>query len=128
MGGNLHKKLNMTKAQYDRQMKKIQTCVFEKVGKEEEDGTFVASIRPEIIELITENIPLNEGMDEETLGNALQKAVTALVKHIVEETTGINETLLFAFVTDFVGQSMESVFKIEERDSPDSDDSDFMYG
>ncbi len=128
LGGNLHKKLNMTKAQYDRQMKKIQSCVFEKMGEEEDDGTYVANIRPEIIEIITDNIPLNEGMDEETLGNALQKAVTALVKHIVEETTGINETLLFAFVTDFVGQSMESVFKIEERYSPDSDDSDFMYG
>lgn len=119
----------MTKAQYDRQMKKIQTCVFETVGKEEDDGTFVASIRPEIIELITENIPLNEGMDEETLGKALQKAVTALTKHIIAKTTGVNETLLIAFVTDFIGQSMESVFKIEEREDTDSDsDSDFMYG
>jgi len=119
----------MTKAQYDRQMKKIQSCVFEKMGEEEDDGTYVANIRPEIIEIITDNIPLNEGMDEETLGMALQKVVIALTKHIVAETTGLNEALLVAFVTDFVGQSMESVFQIEERDTPDTDsDSDFMYG
>ena len=119
----------MTKAQYDRQIKKIQTCVFETVGKEEEDGTFVANIRPEIIEIITDNLPLNEGMDEEQLGIGLQKVVKALTKHIIAQTTGVNETLLIAFVTDFVGQSMESVFRIEERDTPDADtDSDFMYG
>lgn len=119
----------MTKSQYDRQMKKIQSCVFETVSEEGEDGTYVANIRPEIIEIITGNIPLNEGMDEEALGKSLQKVVTALTKHIVAETTGLNEALLVAFVTDFVGQSMESVFRIEERDSPDIDsDSDFMYG
>jgi hypothetical protein len=118
----------MTKAQYDRQMKKIQTCVFESMDEESEDGTFVASIRPEIIELITENIPLNEGMDEETLGKSLQNVVVALTKHITAETTGLNETLLVSFITDFVGQSMESVFKIEERAGEESDDSDFMYG
>jgi hypothetical protein len=119
----------MTKAQYDRQMKKIQGCVFETMGEEEDDGTYVANIKPEIIEIITDNIPLNEGMDEETLGKSLQKVVIALTKHIVTQTTGLNETLLVAFVTDFVGQSMESVFQIEERDSGDSESgSDFMYG
>ncbi len=117
----------MTKAQYDRQIEKIQKCVFEKVGEEAEDGTFIANIRPEIIEIITDNLPLNEGMDEATLGQALQKVVMALTKHIIAETTGLNEKLLVAFVTDFVGQSMESVFLIEERDNPDGD-SDFMYG
>ena len=119
----------MTKAQYDRQMKKIQSCIFESMDKEDADGTFVANIRPEIIEIITKNIPINEGMDEETLGKSLQKVVMALSKHIVAQTTGINETLLGAFVTDFVGQSMESVFHIEERETNDSDsDSNFMYG
>jgi len=125
----VHEELNMTETQYDRQMKKIRDCVFLEIEKETEDG-FLGQIKPEVMKVLLDNIPINEGMDETVFTKVLSTSVIKLEKHITAETTGINKKLVAVFVNDFITQVFASVFRLEshEEDGDDSDDNDMMYG
>ena len=70
-GKTLATELNMTEAQYERQMAKIRDSVFEKIEEETDDG-YLAQIKPEVMELVLETIPINEGMDEQTFTKVLK--------------------------------------------------------
>ena len=118
--------LNMTEAQYERQMAKIRACVFEKIEEETDDG-YLAQIRPEIMKVVLDTIPINEGMDEETFTTALSTTVVKLEKHITAETKGIHTQLVAVFVNDFITQVFASIFRLESSEE-DSDDSDMMFG
>ena len=120
----MHKELNMTAAQFDRQMKKLQEVVFAEIIEEQEDG-YLAQVKAEILEIIMVNLPLNEGMDEETFTEALKTVIDELIKHINENTTGLNQKLVRLFVSDFLSQSLESIFRVEEREE---ENGDMMYG
>ena len=120
----MHKELNMTKAQFDRQMKKIQEVIFAEIIEEQEDG-YLAEVKAEILELIMVHLPLNEGMNEETFTEALQTVILELINYINENTTGLNQKLVRLFVSDFLSQSLESIFRVEERDE---ENGDMMYG
>jgi len=120
----MHKELNMTKVQFDRQMKKLQEVIFEEIIEEQEDG-YLAEVKAEILELIMMHLPLNEGMDEETFTEALKTVIVELINHINANTTGLNQKLVRLFVSDFLSQSLESIFHVEERDEGNGD---MMYG
>jgi hypothetical protein len=125
----VHDELNMTEPQYDRQMKKIRDCVFLEIEEETEDG-FLGQIKPEIMKVLLDNIPINEGMDEEVFTKVLSTSVIKLETHITAETTGINKKLVSVFVNDFITQVFASVFRLEshQEDGDDSDVNDMMYG
>jgi hypothetical protein len=122
----LHEELNMTESQYDRQMEKIRDCVFGEIEKETEDG-YLAQIKPEIMKVLLDNIPINEGMDEEEFTKALSTSVIKLETHITAETTGINKKLVAVFVNDFITQVFASIFRLESKEEP-GDENDMMYG
>jgi len=118
--------LNMTEAQYERQMAKIRDCVFEKIEEETDDG-YLAQIKPEVMKVVLDNIPINEGMDEQTFTKVLSTTVIKLEKHITAETKGINSKLVAVFVNDFITQVFASIFRLESSEE-DSNDSDMMFG
>ena len=125
-GKTLATELNMTEAQYERQMAKIRACVFKKIEKETDDG-YLAEIEPEVMELVLDTIPINEGMDEETFTKVLSTTVVKLEKHILAETKGINSKLIGVFVNDFITQVFATIFRLESSEEPDQG-SDMMYG
>ena len=125
-GKTLATELNMTEAQYERQMAKIRACVFKKIEKETDDG-YLAEIEPEVMELVLDTIPINEGMDEETFTKVLSTTVVKLEKHILTETKGINAKLIGVFVNDFITQVFATIFRLESSEEPDQG-SDMMYG
>ncbi len=118
--------LNMTEAQYERQMAKIRDCVFKKIEKETDDG-YLAEIKPEIMKVVLDTIPINEGMDEEEFTTVLSTTVVKLEKHIVAETKGINAKLIAVFVNDFITQVFATIFRLESSEEP-GQGSDMMYG
>ncbi len=125
-GKTLATELNMTEAQYERQMAKIRDSVFEKIEEETDDG-YLAQIKPEVMELVLETIPINEGMDEQTFTKVLSTTVIKLEKHITAETKGINSKLVAVFVNDFITQVFATIFRLESSEE-DSNDSDMMFG
>jgi hypothetical protein len=118
--------LNMTEAQYERQMAKIRDCVFAEIEEETEEG-YLAQIKPEIMKVVLDTIPINEGMDEETFTNALSTTVVKLEKHIIAETKGIHNKLVAVFVNDFITQVFATIFRLESSEE-NSDESDMMFG
>ena len=118
--------LNMTEAQYERQMAKIRDCVFKKIEKETDEG-YLAEIKPEIMKVVLDTIPINEVMDEEEFAIVLSTTVVKLVKHIVAETKGINAKLIAVFVNDFITQVFATIFRLESSEEP-GQGSDMMYG
>ena len=125
-GKTLATELNMTEAQYERQMAKIRDSVFEKIEEETDEG-YLAQIKPEVMELVLETIPINEGMDEQTFTKVLSTTVIKLEKHITAETKGINSKLVAVFVNDFITQVFATIFRLESSEE-DSNDSDMMFG
>ena len=107
-------------------MAKIRDCVFEKIEEETDDG-YLAQIKPEVMKVVLDNIPINEGMDEQTFTKVLSTTVIKLEKHITAETKGINSKLVAVFVNDFITQVFASIFRLESSEE-DSNDSDMMFG
>jgi hypothetical protein len=122
----LASELNMTEAQYERQMAKIRDCVFEKIEEETDDG-YLAQIKPEVMKVVLDNIPINEGMDEETFTKVLSTTVVKLEKHITAETKGIHNKLVAVFVNDFITQVFATIFRLESSEE-NSGESDMMFG
>ena len=125
----VHEELNMTEPQYYRQIKKIRDCVFLEIEEETEDG-FLGQIKPEIMKVLLDNIPINEGMDEAVFSKVLSTSVEKLETHITAETTGISKKLVAVFVNDFITQVFAGIFSLESRqeDGDDSKSNDMMYG
>ena len=121
----------LTDAQVTRQLDKIQEILFKEV-EEENDETYRGVVKPEVLDIFMEQFPLeesgpdSEGMTPETFKERLGQVGLNLSSFILEKQESINKTLLMYFLSDFISQIMNNIFKVFEEDTPD--DSDFMYG
>jgi hypothetical protein len=121
----------LTDAQVSRQLDKIQEILFKEV-EEENDETYRGVVKPEVLDIFMEQFPLeesgpdSEGMTPETFKERLGQVGLNLTSFILEKQESINKTLLMYFLSDFISQIMNNIFKVFEEDTPDN--SDFMYG
>jgi len=121
----------LTDAQVTRQLDKIQEILFKEV-EEENDETYRGVVKPEVLDIFMEQFPLeesgpdSEGMTPETFKERLGQVGLNLTSFILEKQESINKTLLMYFLSDFISQIMNNIFKVFEEDTPDN--SDFMYG
>ena len=65
-------------------------------------------------------------MSEEDLVESIGNTVKQVAAYIDEHTNGIHQLFITHFALDFVQQSIQSIFQIEETDAPN--DFDPMYG
>jgi hypothetical protein len=121
----------LTDAQVSRQLDKIQEILFKEV-EEENDETYRGVVKPEVLDIFMKQFPLeesgpdSEGMTPETFKERLGQVGLNLTSFILEKQESINKTLLMYFLSDFISQIMNNIFKVFEEDTPDN--SDFMYG
>lgn len=121
----------LTDAQVTRQLDKIQEILFKEV-EEENDETYRGVVKPEVLDIFMEQFPLeesgpdSEGLSPESFKERLGQVGLNLTSFILEKQESINKTLLMYFLSDFISQIMNNIFKVFEEDTPDN--SDFMYG
>ena len=121
----------LTDAQVTRQLDRIQEILFKEV-EEENDETYRGVVKPEVLDIFIAQFPLDEsgpdseGMTPESFKERLGQVGLNLTSYILEKQESINKTLLMYFLSDFISQIMNNIFKVFEEDTPDN--SDFMYG
>ena len=121
----------LTDAQVTRQLSKIQEILFAEV-EDETDESYRGVVKPEVLEIFIEQFPVeesgpdSEGMTPESFKERLGQVGMNLTAFILEKQESINKTLLMYFLSDFISQIMNNIFKVFEEDTPDY--SDFMYG
>ena len=121
----------LTDAQVTRQLDRIQEILFKEV-EEENDETYREVVKPEVLDIFIAQFPLDEsgpdseGMTPESFKERLGQVGLNLTSYILEKQESINKTLLMYFLSDFISQIMNNIFKVFEEDTPDN--SDFMYG
>ena len=119
-------KINMTEAQIERQGKKIMEILFTEIVSETDSG-YTAEINAKVIDLFKSEIPFNEALEESELGDILIRLIKKICDFVNEESKGINQKFLAAYISDFVSQTLSSAFSIEEIEKNDDTDS-MMYG
>ena len=119
-------KINMTEAQIERQGKKIMEILFTEIVSETDSG-YTAEINTKVIDLFKSEIPFNEALEESELGDILIRLIKKICDFVNEESKGINQKFLAAYISDFVSQTLSSAFSIEEIEKNDDTDS-MMYG
>ena len=119
-------KINMTEAQIERQGKKIMEILFTEIVSETDSG-YTAEINTKVIDLFKSEIPFNEALEESELGDILIRLIKKICDFVNEESKGINQKFLAAYISDFVSQTLSSAFSIEEIEKKDDTDS-MMYG
>ena len=116
----------LTDAQVTRQLDKIQAILFKEIEDETEES-YRGVVKEEVLEIFIEQFPLDEsgpdseGMTPESFKERLGKVGLNLSEFILE----INKTLMMYFLSDFISQIMNNLFKVFEED--DTDNSGFMY-
>ena len=116
----------MTEAQIERQGKKIMEILFTEIVAETDSG-YTAEINAKVIDLFKSEIPFNEALEESELGDILIRLIKKICDFVNEESKGINQKFLAAYISDFVSQTLSSAFSIEEIEKNDDTDS-MMYG
>lgn len=119
-------KLNMTEAQIERQGQKIMDVLFTDIVEETDSG-YTAEINPKVINLFKSEIPFDEALEESELGDIILRLIQKICDFVNEESKGINQKFLAAYITDFVSQTLSSAFSIEEIEKKDDADN-MMYG
>ena len=119
-------KINMTEAQIERQGNKIMEILFTEIAAETDSG-YTAEINAKVIDLFKSEIPFNEALEESELGDILIRLIKKICDFVNEESKGINQKFLAAYISDFVSQTLSSAFSIEEIEKNDDTDS-MMYG
>ncbi len=120
----------LTDAQVTRQLDKIQAILFKEIEDETEES-YRGVVKEEVLEIFIEQFPLDEsgpdseGMTPESFKERLGKVGLNLSEFILEKEESINKTLMMYFLSDFISQIMNNLFKVFEED--DTDNSGFMY-
>lgn len=117
----------MTEAQIERQGQKIMDILFTEIVAETDSG-YTAEINSKVIDLFKSEIPFNEALEEAELGDILLRLIKKICEFVNNESKGINQKFLAAYISDFVSQTLSSAFSIEETEKPDDDNNSMMYG
>jgi len=121
----------LTDAQVSRQLEKIQTVLFEDVQDETEES-YRGVVRAEVLQIFIDQFPVeeagadSEGMTPESFKERLGKVGLNLSEYILEREESINKLLLMYFLSDFISQIMNNLFKVHEEEVLDRNV--FMYG
>lgn len=121
----------LTDAQVTRQLEKIQTVLFEDIKDETEDS-YQGVVKPEVLQIFIDQFPVEEsgldsdGMTPESFKERLAKVGLNLTEYILEKEESVNKLLLMYFLSDFISQIMNNLFRVEEEEVIDRND--FMYG
>ncbi len=116
----------MTEAQIERQGQKIMDILFTDIVEEHANG-YTAEINPKVINLFKSEIPFDEALEESELGDILLRLIQKICDFVNEQSKGINQKFLAAYISDFVSQTLSSAFSIEEIEKKDDTDN-MMYG
>ncbi len=117
--------MQLSEAKKNRWLKRIQNALFDDY-ENLEDGSYQGNINNDVVKIIQSNFPLGERMSEEELVESIGNTVKQVAAYIDEHTNGIHQLFITHFALDFVQQSIQSIFQIEETDAPN--DFDPMYG
>ena len=121
----------LTDSQVNRQLDKIQSVLFEDI-EDETDDSYRGVVKAEVIQIFIDQFPAeesgadSEGMTPESFKERLGKVGLNLTEYILEKEESINKLLLMYFLSDFISQIMNNLFKVHEEEVLDRND--FMYG
>tara|TARA_A200000159_G_scaffold164402_1_gene193859 strand:- start:2248 stop:2643 length:396 start_codon:yes stop_codon:yes gene_type:complete len=121
----------LTDSQVNRQLDKIQSVLFEDI-EDETDESYRGVVKAEVIQIFIDQFPSeesgsdSEGMTPESFKERLGKVGLNLTEYILEKEESINKLLLMYFLSDFISQIMNNLFKVHEEEVLDRND--FMYG
>ena len=108
----------------ERQLTKIQEHLFTTYSHD--DDSYQGTLKPEVHDIIFNNLRFNEAMDEEAFIGILAKIVKELVDWVETTLEGINEQLLRRFMADFVHQFVQQNLTLSPTSAPIPQD-DFSY-
>ena len=121
----------LTDSQVNRQLDKIKSVLFEDI-EDETDESYRGVVKAEVIQIFIDQFPAeesgadSEGMTPESFKERLGKVGLNLTEYILEKEESINKLLLMYFLSDFISQIMNNLFKVHEEEVLDRND--FMYG
>jgi hypothetical protein len=121
----------LTDAQVTRQLSKIQSVLFKDI-EDETDESYRGIVKAEVLQIFIDQFPAeesgadSEGMTPESFKERLGKVGLNLTEYILEKEESINKLLLMYFLSDFISQIMNNLFKVHEEEVLDRND--FMYG
>lgn len=121
----------LTDAQVTRQLSKIQSVLFKDI-EDETDESYRGIVKAEVLQIFIDQFPAeesgsdSEGLTPESFKERLGKVGLNLTEYILEKEESINKLLLMYFLSDFISQIMNNLFKVHEEEVLDRND--FMYG
>ena len=107
------------KSVVERQLTKLQKHFLEDYTENEEDeGSYLGTVKSEVMEIVKNFTPVGEILDEEGFAHIIVAIIEELKSWVEETLEGIDANILHIFLVDFVQQLIQSTFTISPSPPP----------